>query len=141
MFRIYNSGHEIGSHTMSHINVAKTPNDLLFQEIADSKRIIDEKCGKTIHFAYPYGRHFHFSSTGRKMVFEQGYLSCASAERGCHIVPSGGIKDKEQFLIRRDHVILDWPINHISYFLSRNVMKADFKNNFFPEYADSHPHK
>lgn len=139
--KLQKNGHEIGSHTMRHINMAETNKTDLLKEIADSKNILEEKCGKILHFAYPYGRHFHFSSAGRKIVFDQGFKSCASAERGCHITEQGGIKDPAQLLIRRDHVILDWPVDHILYFLARNSMNASPLHNSFPAYADSHPNQ
>jgi peptidoglycan/xylan/chitin deacetylase (PgdA/CDA1 family) len=136
IFDLKKSGHEIGSHTMSHINVSKTDPTKLEYEIGESKRILDTRCGKTIHFAYPYGRHFHFSSTGKKIVFENGYLSCASAERGCHVHKKEGNQDYKEILIRRDHIILNWPLQHIEYFLFRNIQSAAKQKNSFPDYED-----
>jgi peptidoglycan/xylan/chitin deacetylase (PgdA/CDA1 family) len=132
------SGHEIGSHTMNHINVQAGSPDIVSREIADSMRVLHEYCGETIHFAYPYGRHCHFSAFGRQQVFEAGYQSCASAERGCHITDPTQLINKDKLLIRRDHIILNWPLEHILFFLARNSKIADPSNNFFPQYADSH---
>lgn len=124
-------GHEIGSHTMSHINVAQTPANQLKDEIYRSYLILNERCGGVHHFAYPYGRFFHFSEEGRRMVFDAGFESCCSAERGCHVNHSKSI-NREDLLIRRDHVILDWKLKHILYFLAVNANKAGDRNNLYP---------
>jgi peptidoglycan/xylan/chitin deacetylase (PgdA/CDA1 family) len=134
--KLQSEGHEIGSHTFSHINVAKTEPGLIEKELNDSYQMITQYYGAVKHFAYPYGRYFHFSRVGRDLVFGAGYKSCASAERGCHIVEPGGIRDSRDLLIRRDHVILDWPLNHVLYFLARNSMNSNIKNNCFPFYED-----
>ena len=129
-------GHEIGSHTFSHINVAETDPALIERELFDSYDMIMHQCGEVKHFAYPYGRYFHFNNAGKDLVFSTGYKSCASAERGCHVVGPEGIKDFRDLLIRRDHIILDWPLNHVLYFLARNSMNSDIRNNSFPAYED-----
>jgi peptidoglycan/xylan/chitin deacetylase (PgdA/CDA1 family) len=126
------NGHEIGGHTMSHINIAETPKDMLGYEIAMCREIIHSRCGGAEHFAFPYGRLTDFSEYGRRMVFDSGFQSCASAERGCHIVCEGQQIPSGDLLIRRDHVILAWPLEHILYFIARNAARADLKNNFFP---------
>lgn len=124
-------GHEIGSHTMKHINVAATSPEAVKEDIFKSYEILTQRCGEQKHFAYPYGRFFHFNEVGRKAVFEAGFQSCSSAERGCHINHTATLK-KEDVLIRRDHIILDWKLDHILYFLLNNARKTDIRNNLFP---------
>ncbi len=125
-------GHEIGAHTLSHINVAGTPADQLEEEIGGCYDVIRQRCGSSDHFAYPYGRYSDFSGLGREITFRSGYRSCASAARGCHIVADGVKTNPADLLIRRDHIVLTWPLPHILYFIARNASAADVKNNYFP---------
>lgn len=124
------NGHEIGSHTMGHINVAESSKSNVEENLQESFEIITSKCGKVDHFAYPYGRYFHFNSESLDLVFKTGYKSCASAERGCHI--SNHIIKAKDLFIRRDHVVCDWNLNHIMYFLLMNSKKINQQNNFNP---------
>lgn len=129
--RLQRMGHEIGSHTMDHINIAKTTAEEIIEDCRKSIYILRSKCGEIKHFAFPYGRFFHFNEIGRKAVFDSGFASCASAERGCHVNPDTNIS-REELCILRDHVLLDWNINHIIYFLAKNSRKASPENNYFP---------
>ena len=124
------NGHEIGSHTMHHSNVAQMQVNELAEDMHECREILISKCGEAKHFAFPFGRFFHFSEAGKKACFEAGYESCASAERGCH-VPVAGLK-KEDLCIRRDHIILDWDYRHIEYFLINNAKHVSPSNNLFP---------
>lgn len=124
-------GHEIGSHTMNHINVANTTEEDFQRDCYNTFEILSQKCGDIKHFAFPYGRFFHFNDSAREIVFKSGFISCASAERGCHINNLGTI-DQEELCIRRDHVILDWKLDHVFYFLINNSKNANFHNNLFP---------
>jgi peptidoglycan/xylan/chitin deacetylase (PgdA/CDA1 family) len=128
---LQSQGHEIGGHTMSHINVAATEPERLEAEIAGCHEVILQKCGSSDHFAYPYGRYGDFTEYGRELTFRSGYKSCASAARGCHIVRQGEKLEAKDLLIRRDHLILSWPTAHILYFIARNASVASVKNNYF----------
>lgn len=123
-------GHEIGSHTMEHINIAETSLDLVEDDLNKTFEIIKSKCGVAEHYAYPYGRYFHFNNEARELVFKTGFSSCASAERGCHINEGQKIRNKD-LLIRRDHVICDWSLDHIMYFISTNAKNNSFEDNFY----------
>lgn len=127
---IVEKGHEIGSHTMHHINVAQTNQDILAAELKQSYKILKNRFGDIIHFAFPYGRYFHFTREARKLVFDTGYQSCSSAERGCH-VPHDVLLLKDELLIRRDNIVLDWSLNHIKYFLRRNATHIALQQNKF----------
>jgi peptidoglycan/xylan/chitin deacetylase (PgdA/CDA1 family) len=130
--KLLQQGHEIGGHTMSHPNLAKCDQSQFAYEIGNCYTEIVKHCGGVKHFAYPYGRYFHFTENARKNVFTAGFESCASAERGCHISPAGTIIKKEDLFIRRDHVLLNWPVEHILFFMARNVQKAALQNNYSP---------
>lgn len=139
--KLQQQGHEIGGHTMSHVNIAECVNPQLTYEINNCYMEIEKRCGSVKHFAYPYGRYFHFNKEAEKIVFNSGFESCASAERGCHIVPEGYTIRKEDLFIRRDHVILTWPMEHILFFMARNVHKASIKNNYSPYDENSNNNK
>lgn len=129
--QLQNWGHEIGSHTMSHINIADAWMNDLGYEIQHSKQFLESKCGAIDHFAFPYGRLFHFNEIGRRAVFDAGYKSCATAERGCHVT-TDTVVDYQQLALRRDQIIADWKWQHIYYFLIHNALKANDLNYSFP---------
>lgn len=124
------NGHEIGSHTIDHINIAKTGVTAVEDNLTRAYDELRSRCGRIKHFAFPYGRFFHFNYDAFKLVFDVGYESCASAERGCHVT-SHSI-EKNDLLIRRDQIILDWNKKHIYYFLLKSSSNANQSNNYNP---------
>ncbi len=126
-------GHEVGSHSWEHFNLAQRDPVAMRDDVARSHETLVARLGACPHFAYPYGRFGDLTDAGFRAVFKAGHRSCASAERGCHVadVPM----PHDQLLIRRDHVILDWPLDHVRYFLAKNALSADPANNRFPAEA------
>lgn len=131
--KLINGGHEIGSHTIGHININETNIRIVEDNINESYEILNKRIGNILHFAYPYGRFFHFNKQAFNLVFKAGFTSCATAERGCHISPEKKL-NVNQLLIRRDHVICDWNINHVLYFIFNNSLKASRLTNFYPNH-------
>jgi peptidoglycan/xylan/chitin deacetylase (PgdA/CDA1 family) len=127
--RLRRAGHEIGSHTWAHDNVAETDRTRFIDDCSRTKEVLVQRCGEARHFAFPYGRFHHFNEMGRQVVFDAGFQSCATAERGCHI---NGVRplDPRELVIRRDHIIADWSLGHILYFLTKGSRSADFQRNF-----------
>ncbi len=130
--QLVKQGHEIGAHTMNHINVADTPADMVEAEMRECYDILTARYGKNMHFAYPFGRFFHFNSAAMDLAFKIGFVSCATAERGCHIGNGTPIK-REQLLIRRDHMVFHWPLSHLNHFMVSAAQNADIKNSFAPD--------
>lgn len=125
------NGHEIGSHTMGHINIAETNMNIVEDNINTSYEILKARIGEVLHFAYPYGRFFHFNQQAFDLVFKVGFTSCATAERGCHVSAEKKLNPNE-LLIRRDHVVCAWNINHVLYFILNNAEKASYQTNYYP---------
>lgn len=80
--RLQKAGHEIGSHTMAHTNVAAMTTAEFTEDCGRMRQVLMQRCGEAKHFAFPYGRFFHFNEAARKVVFDGGFISCATAERG-----------------------------------------------------------
>lgn len=134
---LLNTGHEVGSHTMQHDNIARLTPAEIREDMNRSYEMLTSRLGSVKHFAFPYGRFSHFNDAARRACFEAGFVSCASAERGCHV--NGFTLDRDQLCIRRDHIIADWNYRHIEYFLIAAAVKASPANNLFPYTAqDAH---
>ena len=122
------NGHEIGSHTIGHINIAEVGLNYLEDNLFESRENIINRLGSVSHFAFPFGELKHFSRPAFDLVFRVGFNSCASAVRGCH-VPSKENIDRTGLLVRRDLVIFDWSQSHVLYFNMRNSRNSYFQDN------------
>jgi len=116
-------GHEIGSHTSTHANLAALGMDQLNEEVVDAADEIRRRLGAVEHFAWPYGRFTHMSRAAFRAVFDAGFVSCASAERGCHVGDQGPI-DLRRLCLRREHLIGAWPLSHSLFFIARSSQRA-----------------
>lgn len=71
---ISQSGIEIGSHAVTHVNLTGISEDEAGKEIADSKSMIENVIGKSVkYFAYPYGSRAAFNERIKKIVKDRGY--------------------------------------------------------------------
>ncbi len=120
-------GHEVGSHTMTHADLRRLTAPELHDEIAASYDVLRARLAAADHFAWPYGRFRHFTPGALDAVFEAGFTSCASAERGSHI--PAGKQHTSNVCLRRDNVDAAWPITHSLYFIARNGNRAIPSNN------------
>jgi peptidoglycan/xylan/chitin deacetylase (PgdA/CDA1 family) len=124
------AGHEVGSHTMTHPNLAQLSVQQMQSEIAESFEVLTKRIGDIEHFSWPYGRFFNFSPAAAKTVFDTGFKSCASAEKGCHVINSE--KQETDLCVRRNHIIAGWPINHVLYFMARSSRTASIRYDQWP---------
>jgi peptidoglycan/xylan/chitin deacetylase (PgdA/CDA1 family) len=128
---LLSAGHEIGSHTMSHQVLSRISQEQIVEEVAGSYECLTRRLGSVKHFAWPEGRFFHFSANAARVVFDVGFQSCASAERGCHVARlETGLRG---LCIRRDYIAAKWPLSHIAYFLASNSQSASDKHNHWPD--------
>lgn len=88
---IKSAGHLIGSHTVTHRNLAKLPPSELSEELESSRQIILSELGICDHFAWPFGRMQFFSQQAFQFAVMAGYKSIASGIRGSHRVASDGM--------------------------------------------------
>lgn len=74
------AGHDIGSHTLSHPFLSKLPAEHAKEEIASSRRKLEDLFGRPVdHFCYPYG---DYNERVRDLVQEAGYKTACTTEWG-----------------------------------------------------------
>ncbi len=79
------SGWEIGSHSVSHRKLSKLSKEEVRQEMIESKKIIEEKTGRTVKvFSYPHGRA---SVDTEVIAHEVGYMMTTADERFHRVRP------------------------------------------------------
>ena len=123
-------GHEIGSHTMSHFDLAMLSPEQVIDEIEGSSEILSSHFGSCDHFAWPLGRFFQFTPQSARVAYDAGHASCASAERGAHThVADGALAD---LCIRREHVLASSPLRHTLYFMAKSSTMAGPRSNTWP---------
>ena len=108
----------------------ETPIEAFREDLGLSRQVLLERCGVARHFAYPYGRYFHFSAAAMAEVFKAGFDSCASAERGCHTCEAPVAKDR--LLLRRDQIVAGWPLAHNMYFIRRHARLPHLASDEWP---------
>lgn len=73
-------GMDIGSHTRTHADLNQASADQARDEIAGSKRELENTLGCEVrHFCYPYGR---FGAEHSRMAREAGYVTATTTRRG-----------------------------------------------------------
>lgn len=78
------SGHIVGSHTMTHPNVAQVSAADARSELADSKRKLEEELGQPVkHFAYPHpALNPQWNESTLKITEEIGYATAVTTTSG-----------------------------------------------------------
>jgi peptidoglycan/xylan/chitin deacetylase (PgdA/CDA1 family) len=78
---------EIGSHTMTHLHLAGSQMEVVYYELHESKRTLEEMTGKNITaFAYPYGA---YDQQAVRLVQEAGYTNGVTTDPGVEITSDG----------------------------------------------------
>jgi peptidoglycan/xylan/chitin deacetylase (PgdA/CDA1 family) len=106
------SGHEIGSHGISHISLGAVTRKVAEKELNLSRRRIYEWTGKEpISFAYPYGDLRSSIGYPPDWVQGTGYGNAVTLNRG--LVTNSS----DPFILPRDHAEGNWSVRDLSYFL------------------------
>jgi peptidoglycan/xylan/chitin deacetylase (PgdA/CDA1 family) len=81
--QIVRLGHDIGSHTVNHVNLGLAPREVAWAELVDSRQAIEEQLQRPCrYFAYPFGGVKHFRPEYLPLVEQAGYEGCFSAYGG-----------------------------------------------------------
>lgn len=80
MLEMGRAGITLGSHTRNHARLREADAGALEDEIAGSKRILEDLLGQEVaYFAYPFGQ---YNEAGRDMVEQAGYRAACSTRSG-----------------------------------------------------------
>jgi peptidoglycan/xylan/chitin deacetylase (PgdA/CDA1 family) len=89
-------GIEFGSHTLTHPMLSRIPPDLARREIAESRRVLEQKLGSPPGvFCYPRG---DFNEAVKQLVREAGYVAA------CTTLPGVNGRRTDLFALRRTYV-------------------------------------
>lgn len=109
------AGFTIGSHTAAHARLATLDADAARVQLATSKATIEENLNLPCrHFCPPYGIPGVDFVAGRDgaLAREVGYRSLTSGSRGPNRAGDS------PYFIRRDHLLANWGLHQVRYFLS-----------------------
>lgn len=103
-------GHEVGAHTLDHVNLNDMDDEEAFRQIIESKLRLEDMLGsEVLNFCYPYGAN---RKQHRSMVRKAGFLSAVTT------IPArtktcDDIYGIPRIYIRRNHTLPEfiWRIN------------------------------
>jgi peptidoglycan/xylan/chitin deacetylase (PgdA/CDA1 family) len=76
-------GFEIGSHTVTHVDLGAVSAERATREIVESKAVLEDRLGTKVRwFAYPFGGVKNFRGDWLPLIQEAGYEGCVSAYGG-----------------------------------------------------------
>lgn len=97
-----------GSHSCSHRRLRSLKDEEIFQELAESKRLLEEKLNTPVTaFCYPYGAG-GFDKRVRPQVFKAGYLFDFSTKKGINPWPWKGKSTLRRAFPRGGETLFDY---------------------------------
>ena len=106
------SGHEVGSHGLSHISIRAMSVAQAIRELNLSRERILEWTGvEPAGFAYPYGHTSHVLGDPAEWVRQAGYSFGVTLNRGA--ISSGS----NPFRLPREHAEGNWSVRELKFFL------------------------
>lgn len=81
---LYNDGHEIGGHTLSHVSLLDARGEDLKREICQDRANLIAFGFDAVSFAYPYGHH---DDEARRAAVECGYKNARAVSDGPETIP------------------------------------------------------
>ena len=132
------AGMSIGAHSLSHPILARASEELAWQEISESRNVLEKALGQTVWaFGYPFGNAATVTGRDLRLAEQAGFL-CAFMNVGGGLSkmvnPSkvGAVKRTNRFALPRVHVTADMSLfefeAHISGFyrsLRERLLGAD----------------
>jgi peptidoglycan/xylan/chitin deacetylase (PgdA/CDA1 family) len=84
-------GHEIGSHTVTHIDMTHTPEDVMLKELVESKKFLSELLEYEVDsFAYPYGPHSDTAARLAKQIYRVVRTTYVGSAKGYRLFDKHG---------------------------------------------------
>jgi len=84
-------GHEIGSHTVTHIDMTHTLEDVMLKELVESKKFLSELLGCEVNsFAYPYGPHSDTAARLAKQIYRVVRTTYVGSAKGYRLFDKHG---------------------------------------------------
>jgi len=119
---ISNANFDIGAHTRTHPKLAHLSKiDELESEIIGARKDLEKKhkiqCN---YFSWPFGKRTDVNQTVISVIQKAGYKACFGAFRGS-IIPG----KTNPYMLPRHHFEVQWPMNHICFFVESNFHKAE----------------
>jgi peptidoglycan/xylan/chitin deacetylase (PgdA/CDA1 family) len=76
-------GHDIGSHTVTHANMAAVDLEQARRELVDSRKTLEDQLSRAVHwFAFPFGQRQNIRLDRVQMIQEAGYQGSVSGFGG-----------------------------------------------------------
>jgi peptidoglycan/xylan/chitin deacetylase (PgdA/CDA1 family) len=124
------AGIAFGSHTLSHPVVSQLAPAELERELADSKRLLEEKLGVPVKdFAFPFGKVSDCGAAALEMLSRCGYRSAVTTVAGVNT------PQVNPFELRRLQVACDGSLERFAFDLSQAFLCAEELTalNAFPD--------
>jgi peptidoglycan/xylan/chitin deacetylase (PgdA/CDA1 family) len=84
-------GHEIGSHTVTHIDMTHIPEDTMLKELVESKKFLSDLLGYEVNsFAYPYGPHSDTAARLAKQIYRVVRTTYIGSAKGYRLFDKHG---------------------------------------------------
>jgi peptidoglycan/xylan/chitin deacetylase (PgdA/CDA1 family) len=126
------AGISFGSHTLSHPVVSRLAPEELERELADSKRLLEEKLDRPVlDFAFPFGKVTDCSSESAEVLSRSGYRSATTT------VPGVNTPSTQRFEFRRLQVGEESSLARFAFDLDMAFLRTERSQALFESVAHS----
>ncbi len=107
--QLSSSGIRVGSHAMDHRSLGKLPREQVRHQVADSRRILQERLGiEVTSIAYPFGTVKDFNTIVKEEVHTAGYRFACTSVNGMNRADTDRLELSRTKVEQSDGPIFAW---------------------------------